>query len=136
MAVEQPSRLRALVVVSDFFFSSRIITVAKQVGIESEIVLDPSLLAGKISAAPSLMILDLNQSAPEPVGLIQALKADLSTRTTQIIGFISHVQHQRRREAEKAGCDLILPRSVFSQNLADLLIQKSCHLEDFPDTVT
>ncbi len=133
MAVEQPSRLRVLVVVSDLFFSARITTVAKQAGIEAEIVLDPSLLAGKISAAPSFVILDLNQPAPEPVGLIQALKADPATRTTQIIGFISHVQHERRREAEKAGCDLILPRSVFSQNLADLLMQKSCHLEDCPE---
>ncbi len=133
MAVEQPSRLRVLVVVSDLFFSARITTVAKQAGIEAEIVLDPSLLAGKISAAPSFVILDLNQPAPEPVGLIQALKTDPATRTTQIIGFISHVQHERRREAEKAGCDLILPRSVFSQNLADLLMQKSCHLEDCPE---
>ena len=38
-----------------------------------------------------------------------------------IIGFLSHVQGDLKQKAHEVGCDMVLPRSAFSQNLPQLL---------------
>lgn len=38
-----------------------------------------------------------------------------------MIGFISHVQTQLRHDAEVAGCDTVVARSSFAQNLNTIL---------------
>ena len=38
-----------------------------------------------------------------------------------IIGFLSHIQGELKVKAQEAGCDMVLPRSAFSQNLPQLL---------------
>jgi hypothetical protein len=38
-----------------------------------------------------------------------------------VIGFLSHVQGDLQQKAHEAGCDMVLPRSAFSQNLPQLL---------------
>jgi len=48
------------------------------------------------------------------------LKARLK-KGTNIIGFLSHVQGDLKLRAQEAGCDMVLPRSAFSQNLPQLL---------------
>jgi hypothetical protein len=41
----------------------------------------------------------------------------------RILGFLSHVQEGRKREALDAGCDQVVVRSVFSDKAAQLLAQ-------------
>jgi CheY-like chemotaxis protein len=77
---------------------------------------------------PPLIIVDLNNSALDPVKLILKLKGDPVTRAATVLAFVSHVQQELKREAEKAGADLVLPRLAFSQNLYEILRQRSCHL--------
>ena len=36
-------------------------------------------------------------------------------------GFLSHVQGDLKQKAHEGGCDMVLPRSAFSQNLPQLL---------------
>jgi hypothetical protein len=38
-----------------------------------------------------------------------------------VIGFLSHVQGDLKQKAHEVGCDMVLPRSAFSQNLPQLL---------------
>jgi hypothetical protein len=52
--------------------------------------------------------------------LIPKLKSKLK-KGTSIIGFLSHVQGDLKLKAHEAGCDMVLPRSAFSQNLPQLL---------------
>jgi CheY-like chemotaxis protein len=123
----QPRRI--LAAVSDLLFTSKISAAAKQLGLPVEFFRDrEKLCQAAASGAPGLVLVDLNNSTLDPIELIAVLKADPSTQPAQVIGYVSHVQHERRREAEKAGCDLVLPRSVFSQNLIELLRQRSCHI--------
>jgi hypothetical protein len=38
-----------------------------------------------------------------------------------IIGFLSHLQGDLKAKAVEAGCDVVMPRAAFSQNLPNLL---------------
>ena len=69
---------------------------------------------------PSLLIFDLNNANARPLTVIPKLKAKLK-KGTSIIGFLSHVQGDLKQKAHEAGCDMVLPRSAFSQNLPQLL---------------
>src|SRR2546425_1262597 len=69
---------------------------------------------------PSLIIFDLNNANAKPLALIPKLKSKLK-KGTSIIGFLSHVQGDLKQKAHEVGCDMVLPRSAFSQNLPQLL---------------
>jgi DNA-binding NarL/FixJ family response regulator len=68
---------------------------------------------------PSLIIFDMNNANAKPLTLIPKLKAKL--KKTSVIGFLSHVQGDLKQKAHEVGCDMVLPRSAFSQNLPQLL---------------
>jgi DNA-binding NarL/FixJ family response regulator len=68
---------------------------------------------------PSLIIFDLNSNSVKPLSLIPKLKSKL--KKTSVIGFLSHVQGDLKQKAHEVGCDMVLPRSAFSQNLPQLL---------------
>jgi len=70
--------------------------------------------------SPSLIIFDLNNVNAKPLTLIPKLKSKLK-KATSIIGFLSHVQGDLKQKAHEVGCDMVLPRSAFSQNLPQLL---------------
>ena len=125
---------RFLAAVQDIFFAAKISAAAKRVGVNVEFIRDENKLLDEAASSPCVVIVDLNASGMDPIGVIVKLKANLpgrdvqTARDVQIIAYVSHVQHDLMREAQKAGCDLVLPRSVFSQQLDELLRQRSCHL--------
>lgn len=61
--------------------------------------------------------MDLNAEF-DAVREIEKLKA---SQSVPIIGFFSHVQVDLKRGAEQAGAQEVLPRSVFTERLADIL---------------
>jgi CheY-like chemotaxis protein len=75
----------------------------------------------KARTAPAVMILDLNCAAVDPVRLVTALKTDDETKGVNLIGYVSHVQGELKQQAQQAGCNMVLARSAFSQNLPQLL---------------
>ena len=129
---------RFFAAVQDIFFGAKITAAAGRVGVSVKFIRDPGKLWDAIHsphdslndapAPPSVLMIDLNDSSIRPVELIAKLKSSPSAAAIQIIAFVSHVQGDLIREAQKAGADLVLPRSVFSQQLDDLLRQRSCHL--------
>ena len=120
--------VRVLAAVSDLIFLSKISAAARQAGCPLEFFRQAEKLKEAIPGDPCIVIVDLNNTGIDPVALIAELKAAPKTDHAQVIAYLSHVHHELKREAEKAGADLVLPRSVFSQNLYDLLRQHSCHL--------
>jgi CheY-like chemotaxis protein len=131
---EKPMRI--LAAVNDLFFVGKITAAAKRVGVQVEFIRsEPELLQKTESLAessakplPAMLLVDLNDARLNPVSLVAKLKADPQRKGVRVIGFLSHVQVDLKRAADQAGCDLVLPRSVFSQQLDDLLRQRSCHL--------
>ncbi len=65
-------------------------------------------------------VVDMNNANAKPLTLIPKLKTKLK-KGTSIIGFLSHVQGDLKQKAHEVGCDMVLPRSAFSQNLPQLL---------------
>jgi CheY-like chemotaxis protein len=114
-----------LAVVSDLFFSAKITEAAKRAGVTLRYVTNEKDLLEKAKANPSLIIFDLNFDAVQPLQLIKKLKQDAGLKHLSLLGYLSHVQADLKREAEETGCDTVLPRSAFSMNLPEILSRYS-----------
>lgn len=112
---------KILAVMSDLFFSVKINDAAKKLGMTAEFVKDKTLALEKVKAKPPLIILDLNCDATDPLGLIAEVKANPDTAAIPLVGFISHVQTQLKQRAQEIGCDTVVARSIFAQNLSAIL---------------
>jgi CheY-like chemotaxis protein len=108
---------KALAVVEDLFFTVKINESAKRAGLAIEFVKSEKDALDKAKGKPPLIIVDLNFGGIDPVGLIRKLKADKDTQAISLIGYVSHVQGELKQQAQEAGCDMVMARSAFSQNL-------------------
>ena len=108
---------RVLAAVSDLFFSVKLSEAAKRAGLALEFVTDSNQILEKAKTRPSLIIFDLNFEALQPVNLITKLKEDSDTKGISLIGYLSHIQVELKQQAQEAGCDMVLARSAFSQNM-------------------
>ncbi|HVW83671.1 MAG TPA: hypothetical protein VHB50_03285 [Bryobacteraceae bacterium] len=112
---------KILAVMSDLFFSVKINDIAKKLGMTVQFLKDKETVLEKIKEKPSVVIFDLNYDAADPIGLIQAIKSDPETKRVSTIGFVSHVQTDLKMKAQESGCDMVVARSVFAQNLPTIL---------------
>lgn len=107
--------------VEDLFFLAKIRETAKAIGV-TVVTGDARRGPAAIAAAqPQAIFLDLNSCGLPAVDWIRALKADPGTHSIRIVGFVSHVQEQLISAARGAGCDSVMARSAFTQQLPDLL---------------
>jgi PleD family two-component response regulator len=115
--------MKILAVMSDLFFSVKINDAAKRLGMATEFVKDKTLALAKAKAVPKppLIIVDLNCDAADPLDLIAQIKSDPETAGIGMIGFVSHVQTELKLRAQEMGCDTVVARSVFAQNLPAIL---------------
>ena len=115
---------RIFAFVDDLFFLAKITETARKLNVKVEFVKTEKDALERIGQngdqKPSLIIFDLNNVAAKPLTAIPRLKTKLKKKTT-VIGFLSHVQGDLKMKALEAGCDMVLPRSSFSQNLPQLL---------------
>lgn len=107
--------------VEDLFFLSKIQGTAKAVGVNTVAGEWRRGPAAAAEAQPVAILLDLNHRHLPVVEWIRALKADPATRQIRLIGFVSHVQEQLIADARAAGCDAVMARSAFAQQLPRLL---------------
>ena len=69
--------------------------------------------------------MDLNDAGTDPLNTIEKLKGDDETRNIRLLGYVSHVQTDLIKAAQEKGCDMVMARSAFSQNLPKILSQYS-----------
>ncbi len=112
---------KVLAVVDDLFFTVKINDAAKRLGMEIEFLKSGQDLLEKARQNASLIILDLNANSVAPLEVITSLKADPELRRIRLISYLSHVQGELKQKAHEAGCDMVMARSAFSQNLVQLL---------------
>jgi CheY-like chemotaxis protein len=120
---DAPTRIFALV--DDLFFLAKIQEVARKLNVKVEFIKSEKDLGEKEGAAegedkPSLIIVDLNSNSIKPLPTISKLRSKFK-KSTSIVGFVSHVQGDLKVKAQEAGCDVVMPRSAFSQNLPNIL---------------
>ena len=121
--VEIPTRIYCFI--DDLFFMAKIQETSRKLGVKVVFLKNDKDTMARLCEAseierPALIVFDLNNVNAKPLTLIPKLKAKLK-RTASVIGFLSHLQGDLKGKATEAGCDVVMPRSAFSQNLPNLL---------------
>lgn len=134
-AVEQAADAPTKIVcfIDDLFFLAKIQETARKLGVKVEFAKAEKETIDRLTNGeeekPSLIIFDLNSINAKPLQTIPKLKSKLKKQTS-IVGFLSHIQGDLKLKAQEAGCDMVVPRSAFSQNLPALLRRHSADLQD------
>ena len=110
---------RVVALVDDLFFQMKLAETARQLGVEVKVAGNGEALLGLLEPASKLVIVDLNARS-QPLQAVAKLRQQAG-KNVRVVAFLSHVQTQLAAEAQAAGCDEVLPRSSFSQNLAAIL---------------
>jgi hypothetical protein len=111
--------------IEELFFIAKIQETARKLGVKVAFIKNEKdalseLTSGEEENKPALIVFDLNNANAKPLTLIPKLKTKLK-RSASIVGFLSHLQGDLKAKAVEAGCDVVMPRSAFSQNLPNLL---------------
>ena len=111
--------------IEDLFLTAKINEAARKLGVKVAFVKNDKdalaeLVSGEDENKPSLIVFDLNNANAKPMTTIPKLKTKLK-RSVSIVGFLSHLQGDLKAKAVEAGCDVVMPRAAFSQNLPNLL---------------
>ena len=125
---DAPTRIFCLI--DDLFFLAKIQEVARKLNVKVEFVKSEKEIGDESEEKPSLIIVDLNSNGIKPLPMISKLRSRFK-KSTSIVGFVSHVQGDLKVKAQDAGCDVVMPRSAFSQNLPSILRRHGA--EDEPD---
>jgi len=123
--------------VDDLFFTAKIQETARKLGVKVAFIKNEkeqiaTLTSGEEQDRPGLIVFDLNNANAKPLTLIPKLKTKLK-KTASIVGFLSHLQGDLKAKAVEAGCDTVMPRAAFSQNLPNLLRRYGLEEVDEPN---
>jgi CheY-like chemotaxis protein len=110
-----------LAVLNDLMFIAKIQDGVKRTKMKAILATTEADALQKAKDEPALIILDLNTTTLDVLQLIRGLKQDAATSGIPLVGFVSHVQTALRQQAIDAGCDQVVARSAFSQNLPAIL---------------
>jgi DNA-binding NarL/FixJ family response regulator len=109
---------RVVAMMDDLFFQMKVAETAKHLGLELKVATNVDALLGLLEPVPKLVIVDLNARS-QPLQAIEKLRQ--TSKGVRVVGFLSHVQTELAAQAQAAGCNEVLPRSSFTQNLAEIL---------------
>jgi DNA-binding NarL/FixJ family response regulator len=109
---------RVVALMDDLFFQMKLAETAKQLGVELKVATNGEALLSLLESSPKLVIVDLNARS-QPIQTIERLRH--AQKDLRVVGFLSHVQRDLAAAAQAAGCDEVMPRSSFTQNLAAIL---------------
>jgi DNA-binding NarL/FixJ family response regulator len=109
---------RVVAMMDDLFFQMKVAETAKHLGMELKVAANGDALLALLEPAPKLVIVDLNARS-QPIQAIERVRAEKNG--VRVVAFLSHVQTELAAQARAAGCDEVMPRSSFTQNLAAIL---------------
>jgi PleD family two-component response regulator len=111
-----------LAILDDLLFTSKIKTAAAGLGVEIAFARSAqAALDSMHHSQPALVILDLNNTRTDPLGIVSAMKEDARLADVPTVGFVSHVQTDLIEAARSAGVSEVLARSAFTARLAEIL---------------
>jgi CheY-like chemotaxis protein len=108
-------------IVTDLMFIAKIQDGARRAGFEALFARSAEDAIEKSKVAPAVIILDLNAAGFDALEAIRVLKSAEQTSQIGLLGYVSHVEGDLIRAAQQQGCDRVVARSAFSQNLPALL---------------
>lgn len=131
-ALRDDAPVRIFCFVEDLFFLAKIQETARKVGVKVAFLKNEKESLAKLfdqEEKPALIVVDLNNVNAKPLQLIPKLRTKFK-KGTSILGFVSHVQGDLKMKAQEEGCDVVMPRSAFSQNLPNIFRR---HADDEDD---
>jgi CheY-like chemotaxis protein len=116
----------AIALIDDLFFLAKVHETAKHTGVTLETAATGEQLLKAAAGSPAALILvDLN-ARHGALDAVEHLCASNGApngpgQPRRVIAFLSHVQTDLAERARAAGCAEVMPRSKFTQNLAEIL---------------
>jgi CheY-like chemotaxis protein len=111
---------RAVVLIADLLFGSRVQESLRAAGHEVELVGGRNALQGRLEGC-DVLVVDLVDSELGGVEAVQELAGCGRAATLPTLGFYSHVDAQTRERALQAGFDLVVPRSRMAREGGELV---------------
>jgi DNA-binding NarL/FixJ family response regulator len=116
---------RVLALTADLLFGSRLQAEVAAAGHELELIGDErrlrDRLADEAAGAPALLIFDLTDERLDGAAALESLRDGGRLGSPATLAFYSHVDVAARERAERAGFDLIVPRSRMAREGAALV---------------
>jgi uncharacterized protein YbjT (DUF2867 family) len=116
---------RALALVPDLLFGSRVQGALTAAGHEVELIADERRLAERLSdpAAPAadVLLVDLTNEDLNGAAVLESLIGGQNLAGMRTLAFYSHVDVRARERAEQAGFDLVVPRSRMAREGPQLI---------------
>jgi DNA-binding NarL/FixJ family response regulator len=113
--------MSVVAVVDDLMFLSRIREAAKRQGVAVRTARTAADATAACREGATRVIVDLDTPRLPVLEIVSAIAADPALSGVDVVGFYSHVETERARAAQAAGCRTVLPRSAFVRQLDDLL---------------
>lgn len=118
---------RVLALTADLLFGSRIQGDLTAAGNDVELIGDEARLRARLGEADKpvadVLVVDLTDAELEGARVVETLAAEGVLSSVETLGFYSHVDVQARKRAERAGFDLVVPRSRMARE-GDALIRR------------
>jgi CheY-like chemotaxis protein len=120
---------RVLALTRDLLFGSQVQGALTLAGNEVELVADERRLQERLTAdlpdpgtpPVDVLVLDLTDAELDGARVLETLRRAGALGRTRTLGFYSHVEVSVRERAERAGLDLIVPRSRMAREGAELV---------------
>jgi hypothetical protein len=121
---------RVLALTRDLLFGSQVQGALTLAGHEVELVADESLLRERLAQADAadndgpavdVLVVDLTDGELEGDQSVQSLVGDGRLTGVRTLGFYSHVEAAARDRAERAGIELVVPRSRMAREGVELV---------------
>lgn len=117
---------KVIVAVDDMLFSSKIRAAAEHLETSLRFARTAeSVISQALSDTPDLIIVDLQSQGIDPIHLANEIRRDQQLSEIPLLGFFSHIQVELQRSAVEAGFTKVVPRSVFSRDLGQILTDKT-----------
>jgi DNA-binding NarL/FixJ family response regulator len=109
--------MNGLMLCRDLLFASKVLGAATALGVEVRVARDAEgLLALAKAHPPGGVLIDLHQPDLDLSALLAALR-EACPNMPRVVAYGSHVEAATLHAARVAGCDLVLPRSKFAEDL-------------------
>jgi hypothetical protein len=116
---------RVLALVPDLLFGSRVQGALTGAGHEVVLIADEQRLRARLTDEATkpgaVLVVDLTDDRLHGAGLVAALAREGALGDMRTLGFYSHVDATARTDAERAGFDLVVPRSRMAREGAQLV---------------
>jgi hypothetical protein len=114
---------RVLALVPDLLFGSRVQAALRAAGDDVELLSDAGALRRRLrdSSPETVLVVDLADARLQGAELLEELGREGLLEDAATLGFYSHVDVATRERAQRAGFDLVVPRSRMAREAGELV---------------